>query len=112
MGVRRHMADRNNRLDEQPIERVVRCVDQVQGAEIDLLVPGREKLVIDLELSREVGPDRHAGPACPALQPLPEFAAVHRRPTSAVRRPRYDPRTATAAGVTPGIREAWPSVSG
>ena len=85
-----------------------------QGSEVDLDVPLRQQAIVRLEGCERLLGDDDASLASASRQALPEFARRHAASLQPVRRQAADERasTATAAGVTPGIRSAWPSVSG
>src|SRR5688572_1532396 len=109
------------RLDEEAIEAFRRGVSEVHACQVDLLVPGGEQAEIGFELGGKLSVYGQSGAPGAASQPVLELAAVHGRNGSGIApsaagsgesRPRNAPKTATAAGVIPGIRDAWPSVSG
>src|SRR5207253_3316743 len=123
---RRNVPRGDERLDEQPIDRFRRGLGQIQAGQVDLAVPGFEEAEVGFETRGELRCERDARTLRPPREPILKLAARHEcaagfRQESSVAsgcsrtsdsRPRNTPSTATAAGVTPGIREAWPSVSG
>jgi hypothetical protein len=113
------MARGDDWLDQQSIDSFVLPGGlQTKGREIDFRVPLREERVVSLEraseLRREVnsGAPGAAPKAISELSPTQPRASINPHPSPGGHRLRNAPNTATAAGVAPGMRNAWPSVSG
>src|SRR5581483_4286376 len=104
----RHVRGSLQRLDEQPIESGIAWRVQGEGGEIDAPVPAHEQLIELRQLSKQAGRKRHAGCLRPRQEPCVNLSVCH----ADRKRPTYEDKTATAAGVTPGMREACPSVAG
>jgi hypothetical protein len=96
----------NQGFDEQPIERLGADLGEVQPGQVDLSVPSRQKSVIDLELCAQFRANGQSGSAGAAHEALLKLAAAHVRVADGISLLRKTPRTATAAGVIPGIRAA------
>ena len=67
----------DQRLNQQPIQRVRRRIRQLEAGQVDLAVPRRQQPVVDLEPGAELGRHRHARTARPAADPILELAAGH-----------------------------------
>src|SRR5664279_2750735 len=106
----RNLFRRGERLYEEPVKRLVGGCIQRQRRQIDLGVPECEELEIRLERLEHGQRNRRLGAPRPPRQAVAEFERGHERPER--NRPTNAPRTAMAAGVMPGILNAWPSVSG
>lgn len=110
-GLGRYMSGGDERFHEQAVERFRTGTFHVKSGQIYPMVPGSEKPVIDFELCPHVPRNRHANPAGATGEPLLKLTAGHALTCGPCRR-RKTERTATAAGVTPGMRAACPSVAG
>src|SRR5258705_8734503 len=106
------MACRHERLDEQAVDRLRRGVGEIESSEVYLAIPCSQEPKIGFQAWGKAGRESCASAFRGARQPVLELTARHEVAEFADNRPRKTPRTATAAGVMPGIREAWPSVSG
>src|SRR5436190_17169086 len=90
-------------LYQEPVNRVRGRFGEIQAGQIDFAIPRFEESEVGFQTRGELW--RHAHPAAfrSARQPILELAARHEFTGI---RPRKTPSTATAAGVTPGIRDA------
>src|SRR5262245_52269509 len=101
------MPRRRQRLDEQAIERFVGGVVRRKGREVDLLVPPREQPEIDLQPFSEFRWDRNSRVPRPPVEAFTKCLPAHVAMLhTLLNRLMYAPTTATAAGVTPGMRSA------
>ena len=105
------MSETSQRLDQQPIDRIV-CI--AERRQVDLAIPAEKQLEkggesIAERTGQRTRPLGGAPDQAPRVSRAPTAAAYQ---TSAGGRSRYTAITATAAGVTPGTRPAWPSVEG
>ena len=89
-----------NTLVGQDIER--------QRRQVDFRVPVTEEPVVGVKLDDLRLGEHHASQAGAKKESLLKLARRH----ADWFRLTYADKTAMAAGVTPGMREAWPSVSG
>ena len=71
------MARHNQRLDEQPVNRLVWSVFQRKGSEIDLLVPEFEQAIVGRERFNGLGVQGDVRFAGPLRQPLAELPWCH-----------------------------------
>src|SRR5262245_53117076 len=97
------MPRRDERLNQQSINRFRRRIREIQAGQIDLPIPRLEKAEIGFETRAKLRRQIDAGAFRAAAQTILELAARHE---AAEIRPRNTPSTATAAGVTPGILDA------
>jgi hypothetical protein len=61
------MPDRDQWLNQQSIERLVSGLTKIQCGEVDLLIPGNEQPVVNLEPCRELRTDADARPSRPTV---------------------------------------------
>lgn len=108
---------RRQGLYDQTIDRVVRGTIEIEGREVDPLVPSREECKIRGASFNGLGAGINAGSRKARQDERSKVLGLHTRQPRAsyegVERRRNRASTmATAAGVTPGTRAACPSVDG
>ena len=96
-------AGSHERFNQEPIQRFRRSLGEIQSGEIDFSIPSFEEAEVGFKTGREGRRECCASAFRASREPLLEFATRHE---FADIRPRNTPSTATAAGVTPGIRDA------
>src|SRR5262245_37194236 len=108
------MPRRQQRLDQQLVIRFRRRVGEIEAGQIDLAIPDGKQPEVGFELCPGVRRQCNPRPAGTTREAVLKLSTQCQAcvPKSGDHLLRNTPRTAIAAGVTPGTRDACPSVSG